>query len=152
MHLLRTNQVPITCKVRSISGGWYQPKSDDQHFLMRYSRIELRQKMAVCIAWSKDKYYLCETFVSVGECVLCHIIKHISYCRSQWKKFEGHYSKIPLLPRWADPWFITHNNYLQPKTWDFVPKPILWGRVTNQVSVFTSVATTTIFKKLSFQI
>lgn len=29
LHLLRTNQVPITCKVRSISGGWYQLKSDD---------------------------------------------------------------------------------------------------------------------------
>lgn len=27
LHLLRTNQIPVTCKVRSISGGWYQLKS-----------------------------------------------------------------------------------------------------------------------------
>lgn len=30
--------------------------------------------MAEFIAWRTDKYYLCETFISVGGCVLSHTV------------------------------------------------------------------------------
>lgn len=36
-----------------------------------------------------DKYYVCETFVSVGGYVISHTVRHISYCKSQCKKFKG---------------------------------------------------------------
>ena len=50
--------------------------------------------MAEFIAWRTDKYYLWETFISVGGCVLSHTVKHVSYCKSQCKVKRP---KAPLL-------------------------------------------------------